>query len=608
MQLEQLETRLNLNYYRDSLCTNVIALHSLTSGWVTFGQTLLPGVAYESLSLGDLPTQVDPKTFYNDGSIRFAVITAYVPQNGLYELTATSLPEYNFYTEINQNVAVHILFANDIYSAWPRSEAQNFWLFGNLMNEAQWFDTPTSDITGQPHPFLRVGFASRNYANGNHRYEVVVENTLNVQQATWANYEVGIYVNNDLLWSKTNVQHGYLSRWSKTFFVGQQGTVKPDLTPAYLVGALPEYSNLVSNYIDGGNTEILTAGVLNPFMPEHGGRPELAPYPDWTARYLVHQHDQQLGFVLSQGTLSGSWPIHWRASDGRMLSFVDRPNVWFDHEGGWRGERPLGNVFATRLTPDINHQPSLAYVPYLLTGDYYFAEELAFWANYDIMGVYPPNRAGQNLILTSETRGFAWGLRNVVDAAAYLPNDWPIKSWFWWTVQTNLAWLDNYANTHNPPLGTFWEFMRPENYDPLYWSQRWVAPWENNYVSWAVYRANVQGFAGGTEYVRRTSSLQLQLFLDPNTRNGAAPYLMPVGSRNPPGGSTVWYTDYRQTYNGPNQFAGYYGVDARISLLLGEWLNMADARLAINWLFSQPGMANDLANRSGWYVNLVLNA
>ena len=38
---------------------------------------------------------------------------------------------------------------------------------------------------------------------------------------------------------------------------------------------------------------------------------------------------------------------------------------------------------------DNAHQPSIAYVPYLLTGDRYYAEEMAFWANYAMMKTSP---------------------------------------------------------------------------------------------------------------------------------------------------------------------------------------------------------------------------
>ena len=36
-------------------------------------------------------------------------------------------------------------------------------------------------------------------------------------------------------------------------------------------------------------------------MADHSGRAELAPLPDWTARYLVHKDSTQRSFVLSVG-------------------------------------------------------------------------------------------------------------------------------------------------------------------------------------------------------------------------------------------------------------------------------------------------------------------
>ena len=38
----------------------------------------------------------------------------------------------------------------------------------------------------------------------------------------------------------------------------------------------------------------------------------------------------------------------------------------------------------TPWTLDRAHQPSLAYIPYLMTGDLYYLEEMHFWASYDL--------------------------------------------------------------------------------------------------------------------------------------------------------------------------------------------------------------------------------
>ena len=68
---------------------------------------------------------------------------------------------------------------------------------------------------------------------------------------------------------------------------------------------------------------------------------------------------------------------------------------------GVLGELPSG-VLADEITtpgpgqspliPDDAHQPSIAYVPYLITGDRYYAEEMAFWANYSMLRTYPAER------------------------------------------------------------------------------------------------------------------------------------------------------------------------------------------------------------------------
>ena len=78
------------------------------------------------------------------------------------------------------------------------------------------------------------------------------------------------------------------------------------------------------------------------------------------------------------------------------MSLDQRPTVWFDVRAQGAGvdyihgtPLPMREYQSTvpgpgqsPLIPDNAHQPSLAYVPYLLTGDRFYAEEMAFWANY----------------------------------------------------------------------------------------------------------------------------------------------------------------------------------------------------------------------------------
>jgi len=67
-----------------------------------------------------------------------------------------------------------------------------------------------------------------------------------------------------------------------------------------------------SSYLEARGVSGRTLGIL---MDSHGGREELAPYPDWAARYLVHKNATQKAYVLAHGDLSGSWPIHVREAE-----------------------------------------------------------------------------------------------------------------------------------------------------------------------------------------------------------------------------------------------------------------------------------------------------
>src|SRR4029078_13055574 len=100
--------------------------------------------------------------------------------------------------------------------------------------------------------------------------------------------------------------------------------------------------------------------------------------------------------------LSGSWPVHMREADDstrrgvgaeRLLSLDERPNLWIDERAQsavW--DYVAGTPLPMReygtdipgpgqspLLPDNAHQPSIAFAPYLLTGDHYYAEAMEVW-------------------------------------------------------------------------------------------------------------------------------------------------------------------------------------------------------------------------------------
>ena len=176
------------------------------------------------------------------------------------------------------------------------------------------------------------------------------------------------------------------------------------------------------------------------------------------------------------------------------------------------------------------HQPSLAFVPYLVTGDRYFLDEMKYWANFCLLWTFQDSHSNQRggsegLLAPNEVRGIAWALRNLADAAAYVPDNDEMRAYFRQKVVNNLAWLDKHAATQTTPLGTVFPLRRPE--DEQWSPYTWIALWEQMYVAWAVDRAQQHGFMPGTALRDRIVKLQLRLFTS-EQRATSAPTPVPT--------------------------------------------------------------------------------
>lgn len=620
-----------------------IATVGLSTGWATFGEAVPQGLAVNGLRVGSLVTQTDVKNRWPDGSIRFAVLTVNVPTAGAYAVTAVQSGTTPFAPSL-PTASVRLTIGGVLYTAaLPATASADAWLSGPLAYEGRSVVTPTA---GTPHPFLRVVFDTRVYNDGKGRVDVTVENVLDKTGATTVTYDVSILVNGQTVFTKAAVSHYYLTRWRKIFPVGGVtfATITPDMAPFNVSRAIPKFLSLVANQVStptGVTYDILREGALDSNMPAHGGRAELAPYPDWTARYLVHKDPTQRTFVLANGDLSGSWPVHLREAETgtstgvgteRLVSLDQRPTLWYDArakgdlldyvKGSPMPIQEYGSLTPgpgqSPLIPDDAHQPSIAYVPYLLTGDRYYAEEMAFWGNYGMIRTYPADgvRGGQGILAYNEVRGYAWALRNLVEAAAYYP-DGPVKTYLSSKAMSNLQWLDAFANAQDPaanPFKVLWLGKRPDG-------NQFIAMWEQNYLAYAIDRANKLGFAAGLAHRDAIAKFQLRLFNSEPAypRAQGAPYIVGVGTW---GTGTLYYDSYAQftfhqtmaqvwtaTQGNERPFGGYYGPEARLNLMMGVESGWSGAQAAYDYLWPfigvQPfwGALPDLAQRAGWALD-----
>jgi hypothetical protein len=404
--------------------------------------------------------------------------------------------------------------------------------------------------------------------------------------------------------------------------------------PVYLSasGALPNYDTSLAAVIratadrgrpsmEGPDWEILGRGPLTAYMPTTGGRPEIAPYPTWTVRCLLDREPASKQFVFASGDLAGSWPIHVRARrTGRIMTIDQRPKFWLDPRGDdkpdWKPDRHAPAADQVRLTPDLAHQGSLAYVPYLFTGDYYYLEEAYFWANYCLLATWPHPRQNERGILSGQIRGNAWALRNIADAASIAPDGHPEADYFERKIRNNLA--DRKRRMYGPPeynrIGAWGirttQSARIQNPANPQWMI--IAPWEQDYLIWSLHHLVELGYRDAVR-VRdfllrlRVGTLTHAPHFDPRL---AAPYRLVVGEQDA-AGNVRFYEDWKEL--GAENLrlseprlpspANDYAYSARAAVVCGYDAGTPHAPRALEWIEAQfPDLKGLMVRNPAWAI------
>jgi len=625
---------------------------------VTFGQAFKRGDVADGVAVRiatqTLPAQVDVKRRYEDGSVRFAVISAVLrelPADGKVALELTDgkpaqprrdaiLPADLLNTDFDAVVAlkfpdgaVRSLSARKLLQqAGNRAKT---WLQGPVATEGLLAGPPV-DQKGTPDEDINVQFQVRAYAGCRRvRVSVVVENCLD----NWAGnirYDATVTLAGKELFNNPAVDHRKLSRWRKVFWIGASDEsrvhVAHDLAYLSATGSLPNYDRTIQIAeptgarqtelrMEGPRWEIMGRGSLTAYMPTTGGRPEIAPYPRWTVQYLLSMDPAAKALVLANGDLAGSWPIHVRAAKtGRIMTIDERPKFWLDQRGddkpAWKPDRQAPGPDQVRLSPDLAHQGSFAYVPYLVTGDYYYLEEAYFWANYCLLATWSHPRGDAEGILSGQIRGNAWSLRNIADAAWIATDGDPEAAYFDEKIRNNIA--DRIRRMYGPPEYNkrgFWGIRTTDNariHNPP--NPKWmiVAPWEHDYLMWSLHHLVELGHqeaARPRDFLLRWRVGTLTNAPDFNPRL-ATPYRFVVGERmtNPTTGDekVVFYEDWKKLgaenarLNKPSEpgKAHDYAYSARAAVICGVDGGFPDAHEALQCLEAQFSDLREMTARN----------
>ncbi len=257
-----------------------------------------------------------------------------------------------------------------------------------------------------------------------------------------------------------------------------------DFTAAQAEG---DFRRKLTRHIAPGEARILHEGIIHNHMPGTGGRPDIGPYPDWAVVYLLVGGSKLYRANLhADGNGGGAFYIHARQdpdTPGYDVKNFVRPKG---------GPRTMPSRRETRTKPDGAHTPAIGYITYLLTGDKYYAEEMSFWASYQL-SFYPY----RGLTTSFPLRHQAWGLRMVVDAAFILPTGHPLQGYFTKSVNTYLARFDPLIQSPRKIHYVRDRYTRSGMAHLI--NVNTCAPWQHSWLIWSLHNAVLKGFDNARE-------------------------------------------------------------------------------------------------------------
>lgn len=523
---------------------HVFALGSLNRGDLIVGK----------LSDGSvLPIQTDIKATHSDGSVRHAILSLILPKLAAGQtvtmslvkesgtranssLTPADLVKTQFATTVRINLG-GVTYTADAQELLRTGSAKS-WLSGTVAEE--WLlATPLKTAAGAAHPHLTARFAVRAFAGQNTgKVDVVIENNWAYEPGIQNQvYDVEILVGGKLVYSKKALTHLHNARWKKSFWWGTAPQVHVKHNTAYLIAtrAVPNYDQSVTipdsklnefvNRSMGAAVEPMATGIATAYMPTTGGREDIGLNPAWTVAYLLTMDKRAKNVTLLTADLSGSYVSHFRdkVSD-RPLSVIDYPFASTSQNKGDtynaatkkpESYEPCVNSCDSPNSPDGSHLPNLAYVAYLVTGDFYYLEELQFWGTFLVTAAVPNpyyREFSKGLLSPDQLRGQGWGIRILGEAAYITPDSDRLKGHFLSLVKSNLDFY-NKEYTNNPNANKLG--IIHHGYSVVYNHGTGTAPWQDDFFTQGIGHVAELGFEDAYPLLAWKAKFQIGRMLAP---------------------------------------------------------------------------------------------
>lgn len=249
--------------------------------------------------------------------------------------------------------------------------------------------------------------------------------------------------------------HYYYSRWRWQSAPRQVTAAIADLMAQ---GLVPKYSSAVGRtWPSAARTYAgpMDLAGITPYMPQTGERDDIGIMTEPTGDYLCTGSTTALASIMAWLEASGTLPWHYRDENtaAPLDTFVYSHASTYDPYNG--SPDPYIPLYGSGgdITCDIAHEPDLAYVPFLLTGDPYAIEELQFAATFNVV-CQPATARCYNYY--GALRAHAWGLRTMARCCIVTPDNVPQwllpKSYFQQLMDGNRDYVStNFATNQGDP-------------------------------------------------------------------------------------------------------------------------------------------------------------
>jgi hypothetical protein len=477
----------------------------------TVGQAFAQGqIPSGSSVLADIPNfQAVVKNRWSDGSVKFAILS------GRTDLSANTWRTIGLSSGATPAASAAVSLTD--FKATGASASVQFGSFGTASWSAGDWDSPVQNwvsgaemsswtyrkpIGSDPH--LVAWLEVRAYKGG--RVEVLpwIENGyLGVAAPTSKSATASFTLGGSQRFSQSltllNHQRAVLaSGTTLTHWIGGDPQLTPRHNTAYLMAtklvpnyrtAAPSATSVLFSRLPTSYTPLAQAS-----FPSGMGSPgydlSIGLLPEWDAAYLSSGGDSRAyRAVLINGYAAGRYGTHYRdEATQRPLRFSSHPNLVLNGSGA-TGVSDTGTSSTNQTTPTPSgeapprfansHHPSMGYMAYLLSGWHYFLEENQMLATLVYLKQNDTTRQAAKGIMetttgANTTRGAAWAIRSIAQAATISPDGDALRSEFSASVSENISYYHSrYIATPNNPLGLVQPYS---DYDPdvVWQSATWM--------------------------------------------------------------------------------------------------------------------------------------